>query len=116
MRSSCSGTPRIGTHYRDRRKSAGARHGKLDLPQLGQQMPPVGTIAPVGLIERGHPSQVLIDDLIHLATKNDGNRLAAKTAIAFTPIPDLAPACPSPDRKPSLSCGLSQAVALGVLL
>ena len=77
-RDDASGVGSRGTHYRDRRNAAGARHGKLDLSQLGQQMPPVGTIAAVGLIECGHPSQVLVDDLIHLATKNDGNRLAAK--------------------------------------
>jgi hypothetical protein len=32
------------------------------------------------------------------------------------PTPTLAPTCPSPDRKPSVICGSSQILALGVLL
>jgi hypothetical protein len=52
-------------------------------------MPPVRAVAPVGLIERRHPIQVLVDGLVHLAGKNDGNRPAAETAVALAPLQSL---------------------------
>ena len=83
------GTPRVGTQHTNRREAAGARHQQLDLAQLGQQMPSVRAVAPVGHVKRRHPIQVLVDGLVHLAGKNDGNRPAAETAVALAPLQSL---------------------------
>ena len=76
IRSTGSGR-RIGTHHADRRKPPSARHRQLDLAELGQQMAPIGAVAPVSLIEQGHPIEMLIDRLRHLALQNGGNRVVA---------------------------------------
>jgi hypothetical protein len=60
------GTPRVGTDHRNRREPARARHRQLDIPELGQQMAPVATVAAIGFSARGHPFKVLIDRLAHL--------------------------------------------------
>jgi radical SAM superfamily enzyme len=83
------GTPRVGTQHTNRREAAGARHQQLDLAQLGQQMPSVRAVAPVGHVKRGHAIEVIVDRLVHLPGENSGDRLAAKTAVTFAPFQTL---------------------------
>ena len=73
MRSTVLGTPRIGAHHRDRREAARARYRQFDVPELGQQMTRVGTVAAIGLVARGHPIEMLIDRPRHL-TLQDARR------------------------------------------
>lgn len=87
------GTPRIGAHDRDRRKAAGARHRELDLAQLAQQIRRYEPLRRVGLIERRHPIQMLVDCVTHLAGENEGDRRAAKTTIALAPLQTLRLHC-----------------------
>jgi hypothetical protein len=54
-------------------------------------MTSVGAIAPVGLIEQGHPIEMIVDRLRHLALQNTGNRVPPKPSVALAP---FQPVCP----------------------
>jgi hypothetical protein len=52
-------------------------------------MPLVATIAAVRLIERGHPIEMLIDRLPHLALQDRRDRRPAKPPVALAPFQPL---------------------------
>ena len=84
------GAPRIGAQHRDRRKAPGAWHRQFDVAELGQQMPPVAAVAPVGGVEPGHPIEMVIDGLPHLSLQDERDRAAAETTIALAPLQTLS--------------------------
>ena len=75
---------------------------------------PITAIAPIGLIEQGHPIERLVDRLRHLALQDGGDRLPAKPPVALAPLQSLRShglhklKCPGKLR-------IVTAVALGVL-
>jgi hypothetical protein len=83
------GTPGINAQHGDRRKASGARYRDLDLPQFGQQMPSVEAVAPVGLVERGQPVEMLVNRLRHLAGQDGRQCPPAETAVVLTPLQAL---------------------------
>jgi hypothetical protein len=83
------GAPGIRPHNADRREPPGARHPEFDVAQLAQQMTRVGAVAPVSLVERRHPLQVLIDRLVHLAAHKLGDRVPPERPIALAPFQPL---------------------------
>jgi hypothetical protein len=92
-------TLRISSRHGARRKSAGALNRQLDVAELGQQTTPVGAVAAVGCVKRVHVIEMLIDRLI--------------------PIAPFQPLCLHALHQlgePSVSCGSSPIVALGVLV
>jgi hypothetical protein len=46
-------------------------------------------VAPVGLVRRRHPIEVLIDRLRHLALQDRSDRLPAKPPVALAPLQSL---------------------------
>jgi hypothetical protein len=52
-------------------------------------MPPVRAVAPVGLIERSHPIEMLVDRLPHLPRKDRGHGATAETAVPLAPLQSL---------------------------
>jgi hypothetical protein len=46
-------------------KAAPARRRELDIAKFGEQMARVEAVAPAGVIERGHPIEVLIQALAY---------------------------------------------------
>jgi hypothetical protein len=49
--------------------------GALDLPEPGEQLTALTTIAPIGPAELGHELEVLIDQLVHAAAQQLCDRL-----------------------------------------
>jgi hypothetical protein len=46
-------------------------------------MPPIGTIAAVGLVKRRHAIEMLVDGMPHLAAQNAGKRIPAESPVAL---------------------------------
>ena len=84
-----------------------------DLPRLpggeGICGCPTAAFSIASSLRRSAPLQ-----LSHVQAWRNGRR--GRAADSFRPIPARAPACPSPVRRPSVNCGSSQPVALGMLL
>lgn len=80
------GATGIGAHDIDRREAAGARHRQFNVAELGQQMPSITAVAPVGLVEQGHPLEMVVDRLRHLALQDGGDRLPAQPPVTLTPL------------------------------
>jgi hypothetical protein len=63
----------------------GARHRQLDGAELGQQPARGAAVAAIGLAELGHALEVLLDQLVHPAFKQLGERLLGSAAIVLAP-------------------------------
>ena len=59
------GVPGVGAHRLEHAPGSGARHRKLDLPELRHQPPPVRPIAPVRLVPRRHLRQAAVHGAGH---------------------------------------------------
>jgi hypothetical protein len=58
---------------------------ELDRAELGEQPTRVAAVAPVGLAELGHALEVLIDQLVHAAAQQLGDRLTGPLPIVLAP-------------------------------
>jgi hypothetical protein len=79
------GPPGIGPYHLEGAEGAGARHGELDLPELGQQPARVAAVPAVGVAELGHALEVLIDQLGHPAFQQLGERVTGRLAVVLAP-------------------------------
>jgi hypothetical protein len=70
------GAPGVGPHHLERAERARARHVQLDGAELGQQPARVAAVAPVGLAELGHALELGVDQLVHAAFEQRGERIA----------------------------------------
>jgi hypothetical protein len=79
------GAPRIGPHHLERAERPGARHVQLDHAELGEQPAAIAAGAAVGLAEFRHALEVLVDQLVHAAFEQLGERIAGALAIVLAP-------------------------------
>jgi hypothetical protein len=68
---------------------AGARHRQLDLAQLGQQMPPVAAVAPVGRAAPSHLLEMPVDRPRHLILHDLAQRPSRRRAVVLAPLQTL---------------------------
>jgi hypothetical protein len=79
------GTAGVGPHHLERAEGAGARHRQLDLAELGQQVAVIAAVATIGLAKLGHALELLVDQLVHPAFEQLGERLLGSAAIVLAP-------------------------------
>jgi hypothetical protein len=79
------GAPGIRPHHLEGAEGAGARHVQLDHAELGEQPARVAAVATVGLDELRHALEVLVDQLVHPALEQLGERLAGGGSIILAP-------------------------------
>jgi hypothetical protein len=79
------GAPGVGPHHRERAEGPGAWHRQLDGAELGQQPAAIAAVAAIGLAKLGHALEVLVDQLVHPAFKQLGERLPGSAAIVLAP-------------------------------
>lgn len=58
---------------------------ELDVAELGEQVPAIAAIAPVGLAELGQALEALIEQLLHPTFEQLGERVAGTGAIILAP-------------------------------
>jgi hypothetical protein len=61
------------------------RHRQFEVAELGEQPARVAAVAPVGLAERGHALEVLVDHLVHPSTQQLCDSLTGALPIVLTP-------------------------------
>jgi hypothetical protein len=79
------GAPGVGPNHLERAERPRARHGELDLAELGQQPAPVAAVASVGLAARGDALEMPVDDRGHARLEQLGQRLARCQAVVLAP-------------------------------
>jgi hypothetical protein len=69
----------------ERAEGPRARDVELDHAELGEQPACVTAVAPIGPAELGHELEVLIDQLVHAAAPQLGDRLTGALPIVLAP-------------------------------
>jgi hypothetical protein len=60
--------------------------GALDVAELGEQPAPVAAVTAVGLAKLRHALELLVDQRIHAALEQLGQRLTRRLTIVLTPL------------------------------
>jgi hypothetical protein len=79
------GAPGVGPHHLERAEGPGAGDVELDHAELGQQVAAIAAVAPVRFAELGHALEVLVDQLVHPAAQQLGDRVAGALPIVLGP-------------------------------
>ncbi len=82
--------PRIGAHDLDRAIAAGPRNAELDIPKLGQKMPPIVAIATIGSLIGLQLLKVAVHRRSHLIFDDLRQGLPAERAVALAPLQAIA--------------------------
>jgi hypothetical protein len=78
------GAPYIGPHYLERAEGPGARHRQLDVAELRQQPAEIAAVA-LRLADLRHALEVFVDQLVHAAFEQLGERVAGTGPIILVP-------------------------------
>jgi hypothetical protein len=79
------GPPRIGPHHLEGAEGPGARHRQLKIAELGQQPAAIAAVAAIGPAKLGHALEVLVEQLVHAAFEQLGERVPGGGPVILAP-------------------------------